>query len=208
MDLEVDDLVKIATPDGTIVDVLYKGICERWRRWPYATIWCPVYVADLMKKGRIINISKYSSSGNWFACVISVHDIISKYSPKKNGEMVSARGAKFKIIGKYFDGISYKYATIYELGTSNEYFETEPINEYNKRLYEIDDKFLWQRFVILTQAELEPEQKNSTGMNCMNPSCRVECPYVDQPNCPNNVFMCFGCRSNPITYSVTMGLFK
>ncbi len=48
----------------------------------------------------------------------------------------------------------------------------------------------------------EDKPKVISGLHCANKYCRTHCPYVSETNCPNNIFLCWSCRDNPMTYAM------
>lgn len=67
-----------------------------------------------------------------------------------------------------------------------------PLKHANKRFH-----YAWASDFGLSGSKV-------SGMNCMNRYCNERSPWAESANCPNGVYLCYSCRTNPITYSLVM----
>lgn len=67
-----------------------------------------------------------------------------------------------------------------------------------------DTKFIYVRESDITSPLGQEVTIPAKPMQCRNRYCGEFFPWADKPNCPNDVFMCYSCRTNPMTYQRVM----
>lgn len=109
---------------------------------------------------------------------------------------------QFEIIGRIFNKTSlvwqHEYAVLIPNGSTTG-IVISPEDIVN---WEIDPTLYGRLFQGVLRSEIISAKITSSGMNCMNPYCKIFAEWADQPNCPNGIFLCYGCKNNPITYAL------
>lgn len=124
----------------------------------------------------------------------------------ENGTIMSPTGRgrieAHKVIGLYPDLSNWElhYAMLWPNGSM--------VNNGLMLEWHISEEYRAKSFRSVKHTYVVGSAKNkhsaNSGMSCMNRFCKEQFPYADGPNCPNNVFMCYSCRHNPVTYLLVM----
>lgn len=170
-------------------------VSKKWLGWSASGI-------HFSKISRVIHRPKSIGDSLSLSCSI-LKGIIYRINQPNKGITVN----QFEIIGRIFNKSAwqYEYAVKIPAGsTTGITLTASDLEEYN-----IEDTSL---IGCLFQGVLTSEIAMSTtapprGLSCMNRYCRTFCPLVDDPNCPNGVFLCYSCKNNPMTYDIVMSKF-
>jgi len=138
--------------------------------------------------GEIVNIKSELNSDN----------LVKMY--KTNSNLTS----KNQIIGRYYSiyNNSYYYAFLVDDNYTGDSNKVESVDIIDYGMLEI---YLGKKCAYIDQSGFTADNTNlqkTEGMNCANKYCKVHCPYVSEPNCSNGIFLCYSCRTNPITYTL------
>lgn len=110
----------------------------------------------------------------------------------------------YKVIGRSFrrDIWNYQYMVIFD--PQKKTAIGWPLDGKHQEAYGFDPKYLGEFGVFIEGEHIVGPGKPfmPLGMSCFNPACREFSPWVDEPNFPNNIFLCYSCRTNPITKSL------
>ncbi len=161
-------------------------------------------ILPVKKINRIVH--KPKSVGDSINVSCSIHNkIICQINQPNKGNCVK----QFEIIGKVFN----KSAWQYEYAIKIPYGSTAGIilSDSDLECYGIrDTSLIGSPFqgVLTSEIMMVEVPSPPRGLNCMNRYCRAFCPWVDDPNCPNGVFLCYSCKSNPTTYEIVMSEFS
>lgn len=171
------------------------SIHKKWLGWSA----CPL---SITKISRVVHRPKSIGDSLNLSCS-TLNGIIYRINQPNKGITVK----QFQIIGRIFNKSAwqYEYAVKIPAGsTAGITLTASDLEEYN-----IEDTSL---IGCLFQGVLTSEIAVATasaprGLSCMNRYCRTFCPWVDDPNCPNGVFLCYSCKNNPVTYDIVMSKF-
>lgn len=154
-----------------------------------------VAVVDRPKKiGDKVNLS----------CSMYQGSLTKMNQPNHTGSVIK----EFAIIGRRFNQAHWQYE--YAVAIPSNAATGVRISEEDIVVYDMDPSLKGSLFqgVLTSEIPLALPTPVKIGMSCFNQNCKVYCEWVDQPNCPNDVFLCYGCRSNPVTYYTVMDLYE
>lgn len=171
------------------------SIHKRWLGWSACSI-------EPDKIVRVLHRPKMIGDSLSLSCS-TLNGIIYRINQPNKGITIK----EFEIIGRIFNKSAWQYEYVVKIpagSTTGITLTASDLEEYN-----IEDTSL---IGCLFQGVLTSEIAMSTtapprGLSCMNRYCRTFCPWVDDPNCPNGVFLCYSCKNNPVTYDIVMSKF-
>lgn len=109
------------------------------------------------------------------------------------------------IIGKSFNDEDGKWDYEYCVSLPEDAQTGFIVDDYFSNLFEIDEKwkdtvaFMIYPEYVIPQEEFVLKDEKPLGMNCMNVYCNTFCEWVSEPNLPDGKFLCWECRTNPLT---------
>lgn len=172
------------------------SISKKWLGWSACRI-------EPEKIVRVLHRPKKIGDNLNLSCS-TLNGIIYKINQPNKGNCIK----QFEVIGMMFNKSAwqYEYAVKIPHGSiAGIVLTNSDIEEYS-----IEDTSLVGCLFqgVLTSEIVMSSNTLPRGLSCMNRYCRTFCPWVDDSNCPNGVFLCYSCKTNPITYEIVMSKFS
>lgn len=168
-------------------------IPRKYLGWYVARIWPQEII-------RLVNRPKNIGDNVNVSCLIYDDKINKICKPNSSGSVLH----NLEIIGVRFNKSFWEYEYSVKLPPDS---PAGIVLQEDLNIWGIEnDKFVGSLFTLVLKSEIVVSQTApyKIGMNCMNKYCREFCPLVDSPNCPNDIFLCYRCRTNPMTYIIVV----